>query len=1260
MLKFWLILFSSIWLLNGMWLSSKVYATELLDNIRFKHVIPESADFLGEILTIHQDSYGFIWVGGKDGLGRYDGADYQIYRSVLEDTSTLSNNVVNEIIEDRQGNLWIATDDGVNYFDRDLKKFTRYYLSPTSDSATRTNRIITIKLENQKTLWMGGDSGLASMDVDTKAITQYPDEGHPPELAGRFVLDIEFGEDEKIYLGVGVGPKIWDRKNGTVTVIAKGLAPLPENLPSTITWSILPADDGKVWLGTDQGLSLYDPVSHSFELFHSPNYKKGGRSAAVWDLYKDSYGELWAVTDGDGLLRWNSETNSFDAYVSNSRDPDALSSSFVRTIVEDSVGDLWIGFYPSGIDVIQRYNQAFNSYRNISDDNQSISANVVTSILESENGDLWIAGDGEGISHYSQKDQRYYFYDHDPMDKTTLNSAAVMTMIQDHEKNIWIGYWNGGVSRFNPITKEIVHFNQDVGNPDALQNPHIFSLYQDSDNLIWAGTMGGGLQVYNAERDVFNFYDYDPNLGGIYNPERIWSIFEDSNKALWLGTHNGLVKVNKSNRTSIRYNFDPRNKSSISNDWVSAILEDSKGRLWFGTHGGGLNLLLDDGETFVHIQQQDGLASDIIHSILEDDQGLIWVSTKKGLSSFDSVSKNIQNYTQENGLQSNQFSPGAGLKTANGDLIFGGIQGFTRFDPKSLTVNNVPPPIVLTDVTVFNKSLPIGEDTGLDRNVLLGGKLKLDYSQNVFTIHYSALNYRISKENQYRVILEGFDNEWHYVGNQRFATYTNLDPGFYTFKVMASNNEGVWSRAYASISIEVVPPPWKTWWAYSLYVLAFLAILLWYVFTQRKIIGYQQSMVENLQQVDALKDEFIASTSHELRTPLFGIIGLADTLVKGAGKRLTGSELMSLDMIIASGKRLVIQVNDILDFSKIRDNSLVINPRPLNLCELLNLVVPLVQPLVKNSPVKVFNEISNDLPAVMADDHRLQQVLINLVSNAIQHTQSGSVRVRASVRNDEMIVQVVDTGKGIPKEKFSELFEQFTQLDDINTRSHIGTGLGLSIAKKLVELQGGTIWVESSLGEGSTFSFSLPITTLPAEKISLSESAKARVHAIGRQSGRSKSGTKEVEVIPDSASQPKSSCEYHILVVDDEAVNRMILSAFLKDANYRVSEAESGEQALEYLEARSDIDLILLDIMMPGMSGFDVCRKVRETRPLHELPILFTTAKGRTDDIVAAYDVGGNDFVDKPVDRKELNARISLHLKLLGVYKKMLKEECLD
>ena len=1016
-------------------------------------------------------------------------------------------------------------------------------------------------------------------------------------------------------------------------------------MPSGITWSILPDENGKVWLGTEQGVVLYDEYDETFTHFHNPRYDDGIRDAAIWDIVRDSYGELWLATDGNGLLRWNDDTKRFDAYVNNPRDQDAIGSRFIRTILEDAVGDIWLGLYPSGIDAIERYNQTFTSFRNTSSDNLSISGNSVTSILEEENGDLWVATDGSGLSHFRQEEGTYEFYSNNPKNAVSISSQAVISMMQDRLGNIWLGYWNGGASKFNPKTQEIVHYSQDITREDALQNPHVFSLYEDSNGTIWAGTMGGGLHSYDPETDTFNLVNTQLDIEGIARQERVWAIIEDRNKSIWLGTHQGLFQLTKLGGQTMRYNFDSENIESLSSNWVSALLEDSKGRLWVGTHGGGVNLFLPETDNFLRLTEQEGLSNNIVTAMVEDNNGVIWISTKKGISAYDPQTNEFNIYTDENGLQSNQFNVGAGLKTRNGDIIFGGIQGYTRFNPDLIEDNNIPPNVVITDVTVFNKPLPVGDDTGLSKNVLLGESLVLDYTQNVFEIHYAALNYRIPSMNRYLIKLEGFDKEWHDVGSSRSANYTSLDPGHYTFKVKGSNNEGFWSENIATLDILVIPPPWKTWWAYSLYVLIVLGIFLWYVMTQRKVIGYQRSMVENLQQVDVLKDEFIASTSHELRTPLFGIVGLADTLAHEAGDRLKASELNTLKMIVMSGKRLVAQVNDILDFSKIRDNALTLNIRPVNLFELSTLVVPLTQPLLPRQGLEIINKIPTDLPSVLADDHRIQQILINLISNAINHTDTGSVTLNAFVRGAEVVIQVSDTGKGIPNDKFEELFEKFTQLDDINTRKSSGTGLGLSIVKKLVELHNGKIWVESAMGEGSTFSFTLPITYKDAESISLSDSATARVQAMSRRVRGDNTEERAIELPLDTDQK-----DTHILIVDDESVNRMIIRAFLKNCDYKISEAENGEHALKLLEENSDINLIVLDIMMPGMSGYEVCEVIRKTKSIYELPVIFFTAKGRTDDIVSSFEAGGNDFLDKPVDRDELKVRVEYHLKLARRY----------
>ena len=1236
----------------------------LPDRLRFNHVIPLATEFVGEVLSIHQDKYGLIWVGGKDGLARYDGYDYKIYRHDVDDNTTLSSNVVSDIEEDAEGNLWLATDGGLNYFIRKTQVFIHYNHDPENPASLHTDRTISLYNEHNQTLWIGGDGGLNALDLKNKKMKRYPQETSSELerlLAGQYVMGIDISKDGVMYLATGFGLKVWNRDTKKVRVYGQ---PLAEGMHSSIVRSVLVDSQNRVWVGTELGLSRLNDDLKTFTFYLNPSDVGPALDSSVWDLLEDSYGEIWGATDGGGLIRYDAESDSFLSYMNNTRDKDSVTSTVVRTLLEDSVGDLWLGAYPGGVDIVSRHNATFDSYRNISDDETSLSFSSVNSILEDEKGNLWIGTDGGGLNYYDYATKTYSFLRFNAEAKYSIGSDAVIDMTFDRDNNLWVAHWNGGVSKINLATSEITNYIDKVNDPNFLQRPHIFSIYMDSSGTIWAGTLGGGISRYNKETDQFQQYHHDPEAG-LFNVERIWNILEDSSKSLWLGTHDGLMKVDRDNNTAVRYKYDKGDESTLGSDWVISIYEDSKGRLWAGTQEGGLNLFDYETETFKRIQKEDGLSSNLINAILEDNNGLIWVSTNKGLASYNPETEKILNYSELNGLQASQFNYNAALKCKNGDLVFAGVNGLTRFNPDELTPNLDPPPVIITGLNVQEKEAKIGKDGVISENVLTADKITLNYTQNVFSITYSALNYRIPEENQYAYMLEGFDDEWQFSGTKRTKSYTNLDAGTYTFRVKASNNEGVWNHEGASIGIEIIPAPWKTWWAYTIYLLSIVAVIVWYVRGQRKVIEFQEAMMDRLKNADRLKDEFVASTSHELRTPLFGIVGLAESLLDEMAGRIKSNELTTIKMIIASGKRLVIQVNDILDYAKIRDNALEVNIRPINLYELVDMVIPLTSPIIGEKPLKLENNVKRKVPSVLADAHRLQQILINLISNAIRHTQKGRIFVTAKVKDGFMHISVTDTGKGIPEEKFDELFEKFTQLENVNSREQNGTGLGLSITKRLVELQKGRIWVESKINKGSTFTFTLPITEEHGEHVELSEDSHTRVGVLTNRNrpvqqgqdmpdGYDLTGNKNAEGDSTDIYEGMSA---HILIVDDETVNRMVLGAYLKDKPLKISEADCGERAIELISMDDTIDLVLLDLMMPGMSGFETCKRIRTLYNLQELPVIFTTAKGHIEDMEKAFWVGGNDFINKPVDRKELGARVMLHLNQLKTFRAIIKKQ---
>ena len=1221
-------------------------AAPLPDKLRFKQIDLQDTEFLGEVISLHQDRFGFIWIGGKSGLARYDGYDFKVFRHSPEDPGSISNNTIWAIVEDEYSNLWIATDNGLNRYHRSTGVFEGFFHEPENDSSLLHNRLLSLHLEGS-TLWIGGDEGLNSLDLNSLQFTRHPSEGENAALDSHYVMGIDQDENGVFYLATGFGFKVWDRSSNSVIVY--GSDAMPKNLPSFTIRSILVGSDGKVWLGTQRGLARFDPDLKKFESFAAPEGSSAG-IAAIWKLLEDNYGDLWAASDGEGLMRLKKGDNKLVAHKENDFDPFSNSTNAVRTIIQDHTGDLWLGGYPSKLAVIHRHHSAFQTFRNSSNDDRSINAKGVMSFLEQENGSLWIGTDTGGLNYLDAETQRFTFYTYDENNPSSISSNGVMTLLQDKQGHIWTGHWNGGLSRLDPVTQKFRRYPADPGNPDAIQNVHVWTSYLDSYGNMWFGQLGGGLAQYLPDKDSFVTYSYKADNPQSLIDNHVWSIVEDSFGFLWVGTQGGLVRLDLmshdpehvnnpeiNHHRFTRFTHNTHDASSISNSWVISLFEDSQRRLWLGTQGGGLNLYNRESESFTSIQTSDGLPSDVIVSIHEDNSGRIWVGTEKGLASYEPNKNKVFNYSVESGIQANLFNYESTIKLRSGELLFGGVSGYTRFDPAFIEPNQFAPKIVFTDLRILNKPVSIGGES-LEKNILIADKLKLDHTHNVFSVDFAALNYRNGKDNLYTYILEGFDNDWSPVNSFRSATYTNLDPGHYVFRVKGSNNEGVWSPEGSSFAVEVYAAPWRTWWAYMFYVLICGGLVLWYLRTQRKMLEYKDSMVKNLQEVDMLKDEFMATTSHELRTPLFGIVGLAETMADKSADHLNDDELHTLSMIIASGKRLSAQVDDILDFSKMRSQSLQINVKPFDLSVACDMVISLSKPLIGDADLKLINNVKQGICAVSGDENRFQQILHNLVVNAIRNTESGSVIVSASFDNKTQMITIAvkDTGVGIPKEKFDDLFIPFTQLGSKKRQTYGGAGLGLSICKTLVNLHGGEIWVESQEGVGSTFKFTLPAADGPAERSNISYSLIDRL--------QSKS---EEQTTPPPRRVENASA--HILIVDDESVNRMVLRGFLSKGEingkpFNLSEAKNGHDAMTLISQDTSINLILMDVMMPDMSGFEVCTKIRETISAEKLPIIFITANRQESDRDEAYRAGGNDFLPKPVERDVLINCVIQHL----------------
>lgn len=788
--------------------------------IRFETIGVKDGLSQSTVWAILQDAHGFMWFGTDDGLNRFDGYAFEVFRHDADDPTSLRSNSVRSLYQDRQGNLWVGTVDGLDRFEADTQSFVHYHDTPRGPEDSFGNSVLALLEDSRGDFWIGTQSyGLSRLDPESGRFFHYfHDASNPFSLS-----------------------------QDTVTAIVEG-------------------SNGELWVGTADGLNRFDPETGRFShYFHDPDDENTISSNQINSLYKDSEGIVWVATADGGLNRFDPEREQFFRFPPHDGTADSLSSNTTNAIWEDSAGNLWIGTR-QGLDLLDRQDLTFTHFRHDPADPQSISNNNILSVYQDRSGVLWVGTVGGGLSKYSpyankfaiyqhnpsnpnslSNDQVYAIYEdrrgglwvgtrdgglnridrdtgevrvfqHDPIDRTTISSNDVRAILEDRYGMIWVGTNGGGLNRLNPAIGYFVHFRHNPNIPQSISDDTITVLFEDSRGNLWIGTRYGGLNLYNRSSATFTHFHHDPNDATTISSNYVQAIWEDNTGQIWVGTAGGLNRMHPVSYRFRRYRYDPRNPNSLSSDNVVSIYQDTKGVLWIGTVLGGLNRFDWETDTFRHYTEKTGLANDTVYGILEDAEGYIWLSTNRGLSRLNPQTGVFRNYDLQDGLQGNEFNPGAYFRNQKGELFFGGVNGMNVFDPAQLTFNPNPPQVVVTAYKEFNQTI--------QHHITGGQSIELPHSVRFISFEFVALDYNAPAKNQYTYKLEGFDTDWVYAGTRRFVNYTNLEGGDYVFKVRGSNNDGVWNEVGVSIPIRVIPPFWQTWWFVGLVSIS-LGIVVW-------------------------------------------------------------------------------------------------------------------------------------------------------------------------------------------------------------------------------------------------------------------------------------------------------------------------------------------------------------------------------------------------------------------------------------------------
>ncbi len=1084
-------------------------------NLEFDHYTSNEGLSNAHVLAVTQDSRGFIWVGTLNGLNRFDGLNFKVYQFNSNDTNTIPGNVITFLLEDTLKNLWVMTNYNFCCYNRNTDNFSRKIF--------RANNIIYNDLyisgsfiDSKGFMWIGTTNGIFRFKIYNN-----PQTHNNIINAERYILNepdtkdadkstvYSFVEDKKGFVwACSFSNNLFYFDDKLKTFVAYTIQNPEKKHFTDKQKSMMQDRDGDFFITIDDnGLLVWYRKENKFILYKYDGTDHAPNDNYLIGLFESSDGIIWIGSRNNGGINlFNKKTGTFQYSYHDDEDRYSLNSNKIQVIYQDRLGTIWVG----GIDGLNKYfpgNQKFKRYfsKNRPD---ALSMNSTLCFAEGKNNTIWVGTDGGGLNLLDRNTNKFIHYFHDPLNSNSLSNNAVVSVFEDKDGILYAGTFTGGLSVKSG--DKFKNYLPDPSNPYSISDESVWYVMEDSKKNLWVGTLRNGLDLFDRENGKFYTYYFDKSDSTSLIANAILSMFEDSKHNLYISTYNGVsvLDLNKYDfsKHPVKVKFknlthNANNNNSLSSNGVFCVNEDNNKNIWIGTMSTGLNKYDPQTGRYTNYSVKDGLPGNAIYSILFDCHNILWLATDKGLAMFNPLTREIRVFDRFDGLQNTNFH-GSGLKTRDGQMYFGGPEGFNSFYPDKIKFNTNKPVIIIDGLKIFNKPIKIFEKINnrviLTKDISETKKLTLSYKENFFALDFIALDYSVPVKNQYKYMMVGFDKDWINSGTKHEASYTNLDPGSYTFRVTACNSDGVWNDHYVSLELVIDPPFWETTWFKILGILFFLSLLISFNYfrllnirrknyTLEQLVNTRTHEIKEINEklrvqrdqlslINATQSKLFTIIAHDLRNPFHVIAGFTELLINDLNNLPDNKVKKYLDLIYASSVRGNELLENLLQWSRAQTGNISFEPRNLYLSIIADEVLNLLEGTINQKNILI-KELINSQIEVFADENMLKTIFRNLISNAIKFSFIGgniSITANNSSKGDFIEIAVSDTGVGIPENTLINLFSIDNTVSTKGTAQEPGTGLGLIICKEFVEKHGGLIRVESKENQGTTFYFTLP------------------------------------------------------------------------------------------------------------------------------------------------------------------------------------------